>query len=275
MIVHLFCPYCAYEASLLKKAVTIDVPVPVMKIADDGRYNVVCEKNHKSIVILSNIKFELLFEMGLNAIIDGYYRESVSSFASALERFYEFYWRVVLHKYAISEQESLNAWKYMGKLSERQIGGYITASLILTGKAPSLLNSNKDVPFRNSVIHNGYMPTRQEAISFGDTVKNIIDLGLDCLRELASISLVEIYSSLSPKSKDSIPGDETNITGRINILTTLDVLHPPDIGQGDVRGGNVLHQLERIAKDREPHWMHAFPTEEELNEYLTKKGLDI
>lgn len=92
MIVRLFCPYCAYEASKLKKnAVMIDVPVPVAQLADDGRYEITCEKEHRSVVILNNIKFELLFEIGLNATVDGYYREVVSSFASALERFYEFY----------------------------------------------------------------------------------------------------------------------------------------------------------------------------------------
>ena len=43
---------------------------------------------------MNNLKFELLFELGINALIDGYPREAVSSFASALERFYEFFCQV-------------------------------------------------------------------------------------------------------------------------------------------------------------------------------------
>ena len=124
----------------------IEVPVPLTHISDSGEYEVECGKGHMSTVLLDNVKFELLFEMGLNAILDGYPREAVSSFTSALERFYEFYWRVVMEHAGIQKDQANASWKRLSKFSERQVGAYVTAATMLTKKEPTLLNANKEVP---------------------------------------------------------------------------------------------------------------------------------
>lgn len=49
-----------------------------------------CSHGHKTTTIVQNPKYEILFDIGANAIVDGYYREAVSSFTSSLERFYEY-----------------------------------------------------------------------------------------------------------------------------------------------------------------------------------------
>ena len=183
MIVKLFCPICASEAAKEFNGYTVlEVPLPVSRLSDDGMYGICCAKGHKSKIILDNIKFELLFEIGLNAIVDGYPREAVSSFASALERFYEFYWRVAMCHLGIPNDQIEVIWKSLSKYSERQIGAYSTAVNLLTKASPMLLNPNKEVPFRNNVIHNGYVPTEEEAISFGDVVMKLINNDLDKLR---------------------------------------------------------------------------------------------
>lgn len=46
------------------------------------------------------------------------------------------------------------------------------------GREPLLLNQNKEVPFWNSVIHKGYIPTKQEAIDYGNSVMKIIEQSL-------------------------------------------------------------------------------------------------
>jgi len=69
----------------------IEVPVPDSHLLDHGDYEVKCEVGHVSLVNLDNLKFELLFELGINAHVDGYAREAVTSFASSLERFQEFF----------------------------------------------------------------------------------------------------------------------------------------------------------------------------------------
>ena len=252
MIVRLFCPKCTYEASKHFDGQTeIEVPVPVSRLSDNGQYEIHCGKGHVSTVVLDNVKFELLFEMGLNAIVDGYPREAVSSFASALERFYEFYWRVAMHHFDMSKEHIEKAWKPLSKLSERQIGAYSTATTLLTKEAPSLLNPNKHVPFRNKVIHNGYVPTEEEAISFGDTVKQLIDDDLDKLRQLAADSLESVYQELSPR----------------NILTAIDVRHPPK--SSDKRFGSVSGQFQRIIEDRQPIRMQML-SEEEMKKRFPK-----
>lgn len=71
------------------KGGTIPTLVTV-EFRDDGRYETTCRNGHKSVVLLQEQKFELLFEIGAYAIQDGYYREAVSSFTSSLERFTNF-----------------------------------------------------------------------------------------------------------------------------------------------------------------------------------------
>jgi hypothetical protein len=58
-------------------------PVASVEFRDDGRYEVQCPRGHRSITILQQQKFEVLFQIGAYAIADGYYREAVSSFASS------------------------------------------------------------------------------------------------------------------------------------------------------------------------------------------------
>ena len=191
MIVRLFCPVCAHEVANKRLShASIEVPVPVSRIVDDGRYEVRCDAGHVSTVFLDNLKFELLFDMGLNALIDGYPREAVSSFASALERFYEFYWRVAMRHLSVPSDELVTAWKAVAKQSERQLGMYITAHLLLTRRTSVLLNPNTEVRLRNNVIHNGYVPKHKEAVSFGDSVMNVMNQSLDELRNIAPEALV-------------------------------------------------------------------------------------
>lgn len=275
MIVRLMCPQCVYAVTQqIEGFTTIDARAPIVQLAEDGRYEVECEKGHHSIVVLRNLKFELLFEVGLNAIIDGYSREGVTSFASALERFYEFYWRVVMHEHSVPDEAVAAAWKPLSRQSERQVGAYIAASTILTGRVPSLLNPNKEVTFRNNVVHNGYVPSADEAIIFGDVVMNLINTELSVLRTDAPESLETVYSSLLPKNDEETSESETELCGGANILTAISVLNPPDPASGDVRVGGVAEQFERILQDRQPQRMHLFTTENQREEYEKKAALE-
>ena len=69
--------------------------IGTVEFRDNGRYEITCPKGHTSITLLQQQKFELLFDIGAYAIVDGYYREAVSSFTSSLERFYEFFIKVL------------------------------------------------------------------------------------------------------------------------------------------------------------------------------------
>jgi hypothetical protein len=66
------------------------------ELNNDGVYIVECPESGKREVLRSlDFRFEILFEVGSYALLDGYYREAVSSFAAALERFYEFFVEVI------------------------------------------------------------------------------------------------------------------------------------------------------------------------------------
>jgi hypothetical protein len=259
MIVKLFCPKCAHAVSKsLVDYAEIDVPLPMSRLSDDGRYEVVCGHGHTSSVVLNNLKFELLFEMGINAILDGYSREAVSSFSAALERFYEFYWRVAMAHLSIPGEIIAVAWKTLSRQSERQLGAYISASLALTKKQPILLNPNKEVEFRNNVIHKGYIPTDDEALEFGDSIMMLMNQEIENLRHTDPEALNTVYKELLPKGREETSADD--ITGAINILTAVDVTNP--VKSGDPRYGNVAHQFARILRDREPGRMVLLSKEE-------------
>jgi len=57
-----------------------------VEFRDDGRYELTCSVGHTTTTILQQQKFEVLFEIGAYAILDGYYREAVSSFSTTGQR---------------------------------------------------------------------------------------------------------------------------------------------------------------------------------------------
>lgn len=144
-----------------------------LEINDNGKYITTCKNGHTSLTFLQQQKFEILFEIGAYAIIDGYYREAVSSFTAALERFYEFFVKTVCISKGNEYDEILNTWKKISNQSERQLGAYIFTYFIEFSEKPDTL-SDKDSQFRNAVIHKGKIPTREESIKYGQTILNLI-----------------------------------------------------------------------------------------------------
>jgi len=68
------CMTCAKEGK--------PIPIAVVNYNDEGRYNLECQNGHSTLVVLQNQKFEVLYEIGANAILDGYYREADASIPS-------------------------------------------------------------------------------------------------------------------------------------------------------------------------------------------------
>lgn len=156
--------------------------VGTVEFRDDGRYEIKCPQGHSSTTLLQQQKFEILFDIGAYAILDGYYREAISSFTSALERFYEFYIKAVCISKNIEWDKILEAWKEVSNQSERQLGAFIFLHLQETGKKPILL-SNSKVKFRNEVIHKGKIPNKQQALEYGQAVLDVVRPLLAKLKE--------------------------------------------------------------------------------------------
>jgi hypothetical protein len=123
----------------------------------------------------------MLFEIALNAIVDGYHREAVSSFAASIERFFEFAIAVLASNRAVEPSVFDAAWKMVSSQSERQLGAYIFLYVIAFGTVPVLLKS-KMVELRNDVIHKGVLPNKSEAAKFGEAAYEVIQSGMQRLR---------------------------------------------------------------------------------------------
>lgn len=166
------CPKCSKDVGTGDREMQVE-------FRDEGLYIVTCSKNHESIVAIQNQKYEILFEMAAFAMLDGYYREAVSGFAVTIERLHEFYLSVLSEANNIPREEFLSVWKHVQKQSERQFGGFLFAYLLINKKSiynigDVKLKTKKETfsKFRNRVIHEGYIPSFQEALEFGSIVLN-------------------------------------------------------------------------------------------------------
>lgn len=170
------CLHCA-DAVLAKKGgfgpEGLVLSTRAMHVQDHSLYRATCPEGHKLVAVLDHQPFELLFESGLEALVDGYFRESISSFAAALERLYEFSIRVQLISDNVAIDELETMWKLVGTQSERQLGMYVGLRTSKEGKPPPMLSPHL-IKFRNSVIHKGYFPDGNEAFKFGDAVFKLI-----------------------------------------------------------------------------------------------------
>ena len=156
MHLNLICGECIKESLKSNYIFDDELIVPVSQIAESGIDSVTCNKGHKTKVTLRNAKFELLFDLGLNGLTDGYFSEGVSRFTASLERFYEFFIKVALNN-EIHDSVFEEAWKTIKNQSERQLGAYIFLYVKEIKKIPLLLNS-KSISFRNDVTHKGSIP---------------------------------------------------------------------------------------------------------------------
>lgn len=118
-------------------------------------------------------RFEILAEAAMQAIVDGYYRDAISSFSASLERVYEFYVRVVTHHTGMDGAIIEDTWKFVKSQSERQLGMYVGLYLLENKAVPPVL-PRKYVELRNRVIRQGYVPTEDDAIEFAQAVVNIV-----------------------------------------------------------------------------------------------------
>jgi len=144
------CKECAIESPPSLNPAFLD-------IRNDGLYEFTCTKGHKSVLAVQEQKFEILYEIGANAILDGYYREAVSSFSASLERFYEFYVKVICLVRDIAEVSIEETWEKVSQQSQRQLGAFI-CSYLIEKKCPPKILSNKWQKFRNNVILLGTDP---------------------------------------------------------------------------------------------------------------------
>lgn len=211
---------------------------------DSGRYVVPCEKGHQDITVLVQQKFEVLFEIGANAILDGYFREAISSFTSSMERTFEFFVKAVFYEKGMFDEMD-EFWKQIANQSERQLGAFLAIYSLVIGIQPKLL-PNKHIQFRNEVIHKGKIPTRGEAIAYGQAVLDIVRTVIKCAQTSFPNGVTQtiVKSSLDCRHA-SDPPDLIAGFGAITILNltvTGDTWHDRTLEK-------ALHDLAQIRRN--------------------------
>lgn len=145
----------------------------------EGSAEISCKNGHKTIICLQSFHFEIHFEIGALALIDGYFAESTFAFSKALERFYEFSINFFTLR-SSTQDEFEKSWKIIKKQSERQLGAFIFLYLQNFKESPTILQDLKlntsfsCGEFRNKVIHDGYLPTKIEAYAYGKFIFEFI-----------------------------------------------------------------------------------------------------
>lgn len=198
------------------------------ELRDPWWFQIRCRNGHESAVVLQAERFEVMAELATNAIMDGYYREAVSSFMASFERACEFYLRVVAEAGGTTPESFGEVWKEMSNQSERQLGAYLGVYLLQHNSKAPILN-RKRLEFRNKVIHKGEIPTREDAIDFGNAVLDVVSPLISALRRrypetlnhMASRNVRELYSKVPDGMKVSTCSWPT-----IFSLVTADEKHP-------------------------------------------------
>lgn len=262
MLLDLVCFGCVMEQ--VNKGVpnqNIGEPIltPFEEVNNTGIYKTRCGKGHDSTVVIDNIDFEILFEYGINAIADGYFREAVSSMTSAMERYFEFFIKVILKSSKNTFVIVDEIWKSISSQSERQLGAYLALYCHTFKELPLLLNPNKEIPFRNSVIHKGYIPSKTEAITYGNLVMQIIENSLIKLKNKNPKITNEIFDYYGYKRSAKLLIGQSNkktendqYLGFVNIMTTIDVKHGRELHKDDGRKGKIEDRIPNILERRNP-----------------------
>jgi hypothetical protein len=199
-------------------------------IQDDGLYAGACPEGHSLLIATQTLRHEMLFEIALNAIKDGYYREAVSSFAASVERYFEFAIRVISKKSEVSSKNFELAWKQVKSQSERQVGAYIFAYVMAFREMPCL-RYEKMKEFRNEVIHKGLLPGKRKTLEFGCMAYEVIQEGIQKLRAecLDSVNtvLIEHVSGISEKMGTSYPRTFQVTTTALNVIEDTSLGYKP------------------------------------------------
>jgi hypothetical protein len=139
------------------------------ELQDGGWFQITCSRNHTTNICLQSPKYEILFDLGALALLDGYTREAVTAFATAVERFYEYCIRVFLAARKVDDETFFGTWKLVSNQSERQLGAFYFLYLQQFQATPPIIPS-KWVEFRNKAVHKGFIPSTKESEEYGAVV---------------------------------------------------------------------------------------------------------
>lgn len=167
-----------------------------------------CEHGHRTSWIVQHQRFELLFELGVYAIVDSYTREAIMNFATAWERFMEFYIEVAMKSTPLDARTQL--LRMIKSRSERELGAFAAVFTMTEGAVPPGL-SESSIAMRNRIAHHGYIPTEIEAKGFGEEVERLV---ISTLRRMWRERADDVEAKLRERlALPTLEGDRVGIFG--------------------------------------------------------------
>lgn len=152
---------------------------------DDGVFTGTCSSGHVYSIAVQNLPFELLFDEGLAALVDGYLREAVLDFAASLERFCETFVESSLARLQAPSDVMKATWAPMRKASERQYGCFLGLhAAVLHTQWPHIANDTDKRGFRNRVVHEGHWPVQEEVLKYARFVFDAVRTTTDAAQAL-------------------------------------------------------------------------------------------
>lgn len=229
------CPVCA------KPGIDVYSIVSNLQVQNDGFYRFLCMNGHKVVCVIQDEKFEILFELAINAIYDGYYREAITCFSSSIEAYRKYFIQVILQGHGVEGAELGKAWKEVENLSERQLGAYFFIHTYALKRAPSI-TSKKLVELRNKVIHKGFIPEKEQALAFGEEVRLLMWEGIESIKKDFSLAAKSVLNNkLYPEIENTSEDHRVCVMSGISKLLSLT----------HVRTDETIEQyIERLKIDR-------------------------
>lgn len=245
------CPQCrevAERRASLRDVNSRPEPLPVRTLplsalpeaeVHSGKLTVRCDQGHETSVSMPVPDFELLFDFGCGALLDGYAREAITSFACSLERFQEFACRFLLAKRekpggVLLSAEGIEAWwKAVASSSERQFGSFVALWISEYRDSPPAL-APKLVELRNKCVHKGYIPPDEQARKYGEAVLRAMLSGLVRFRNSFDSDLE--YDDFIDERVLQRPDDEPYVASLLTSSVISGMWRPNEPPTEDARG---------------------------------------
>lgn len=206
-------------------------------------YSLRCSAGHEVLVQLGNPKHEILFQMAAYSLLDGNYRDAVSTFGSSLEEFWEFCFQAISASLGV---RPLPVPRVRGAHKARFEKSWLD---VMQTEPPVLASEEYEI--RNRVMHEGYVPTEEEALDFGNKVLVLVSRAMQTLGWKLQGAVAEASAAIISEGKS-----------RLN-------LGEPDAGMYDA---TILHDNESMNYRRLEDYMSHLRKLDELFESLKKDG---
>lgn len=230
------CMACQAETNSLNKSMFLSIEYR------NSTLQATCEKGHTTRTIVQATDFEILFEFGGMALLDGYTREAISCFAAALERGYMCYVHCALLQGKVPSEVVKEANKELRR-SERQLGAFVSLYSLLEHSSPPIL-PNKLVELRNKCIHEGEIPSRSDVEEYGQQTLERLEKILGILRSKYNAEFMDVTHARSWKEAVAAGFNPSSAA----IPTMLTHTHEA------LAQGSLKERLERLKQYRRGMW---------------------